>query len=241
SGCCCGGCTTTASWPAGPCARRSARADAARKVRGPSGWGRTADLRASGVGGGGGPGRSALLEQLRGQGLEEGVQVVGDGAVPGGDGDQHVVAAVELHAGDPALGQLHAAHDQQVVALHHRHVLGADDGDVLVVVQGQQQLSDLEGDLVLGDVQGGRTLRQISDDHGGATAAEQVVPREDALATAVGGGQQAGAKVAGPVTRVHGQYVEVGPGGRGAAAAEARHAAMVRAREIGRASCRDRV
>ncbi|MGJ3562109.1 phosphotransferase family protein [Streptomyces sp. INA 01156] len=27
SGCCCGACTTTASWPAGPCARRSALAD----------------------------------------------------------------------------------------------------------------------------------------------------------------------------------------------------------------------
>src|SRR5690606_33348449 len=151
---------------------------------------------------------------LRGQGLEEGVQVVGDGAVPGGDGDQHVVAAVELHAGDPALGQLHAAHDQQVVALHHRHVLGADDGDVLVVVQGQQQLSDLEGDLVLGDVPGGRTLRQISDDHGGATAAEQVVPQEDALATAVRGGQQAGAPGAGPGTRVPGPVRQAGRGGR---------------------------
>ena len=48
SGCCCGGCTTTAQWPGGPCGRRSALADRPRR-RGPrcARWtpGRAADLR----------------------------------------------------------------------------------------------------------------------------------------------------------------------------------------------------
>ena len=48
------------------------------------------------------PGRQPLLEHLRGQRLEQGVEVVGDGPVPAGDGDQHAVAAVELRAGDAA-------------------------------------------------------------------------------------------------------------------------------------------
>ena len=49
SGCCCGGCTTTASWPAGPCARRSAPADG-DEVRGaPCRTGRAADRRTCGA------------------------------------------------------------------------------------------------------------------------------------------------------------------------------------------------
>lgn len=164
------------------------------------------------------------------QRLEEGVQVVGDRAVPGGDGHQDVVAAVELHAGDAALGELHAAHDQQVVALHHGHVLRGDDGDLLVVLQRQQQLADLEGHLALGHVTRRGAFGEVADDHRGAAAAEQVVAQEDALAGSVGGGQQTRAQIAGPVARVHGQYVEIGPGGCGTAAAEERHAAMVRGR-----------
>src|SRR5690606_29095681 len=111
------------------------------------------------------------------------------------DGDEHPVAAVELDAGDTALRELHPADDQQVVALHHGDVLAADDLDRLVVLQGQQQLRDLEGNLALLGLAGGRALREIADDHGRATAAVQVVSEEDALAAAVGRGEQTGAQV----------------------------------------------
>ena len=91
-----------------------------------------------------------------------------------------------------------------------------------------EQLGHLEGDLAVGDLARRGALREVADDHRGAAPAVEVVAQEDALAAAVGGGQQAGTEIARPVARIHGQYVEVGPGRGGAAAAEEGHAAMVR-------------